>query len=266
MAFPWRWLGLPTLFALAGLVPVGCATGTGYTGVGGGGASAPATSSATGVGGAGSGSSSGGPSASSGVTSSGTSASSTSASTSGGPCSLAHLVISEIRSRGAAGANDEFVELYNPTAAAVALDTTWKLEGRKPGSGSYTTRWTGSAGKSIPAHGHFLLGNGSGYTQAPAADDKLGSGVTDTTSLRLVQDTTTVDAVCYYAAGAAASDFDGTFTCEGTPVSNAPHTDAAGAASDVDASLARKPCTDTGNSAADFVATAPAAPQGATSP
>jgi hypothetical protein len=178
-------------------------------------------------------------------------------------------VISEIRSRGPGGAGDEFIELWNPTSTDVVLDDTWKLDARKPGSNVYTTRWTGT-GKTIPAHGHFLIG-GTSYSGTPAYDEKFSSGVTDTTNVRLLSGTTTIDAVCFYSTAAAATDFDATFTCEGTPVSNAPHSDASGAASDVDASIERAPggsgdnCTDTDDNAADFIAQSPSTPQSSTS-
>ena len=147
----------------------------------------------------------------------------------------------------------------------MGLDATWKIEGRKITGTAYTTRWTGAPGKSIPAHGYFLIGNSTGYTELPGADAVLSSGITDSTSLRLVHAATPIDAVCYYATGVAPTAFDITFTCKGTPVSNAPHTDGGSAASDVDVSIERKPCTDTGDNAADFVAAMPATPQSTTS-
>jgi hypothetical protein len=66
--------------------------------------------------------------------------------------------------------------------------------------------------------------------------------------------------------------FDATFTCAGTPASNQPHNNTGSAASDTDASLARKPggaagnCTDTGDNAADFTAESPATPESSQSP
>ena len=192
--------------------------------------------------------------------------SSSSLSTSGGgTCSIAHLVINEIRSRGPGGANDEFIVLYNPTASPVTLDASWKIEARKAVGATYTARWAGT-GKTIPAHGYFLLANSTGYTQSPMADEALTSGVTDTSSVRLAHAGAPVDAVCYYATAAMATVYDGTFTCEGTPVSNAPHSDGGGAGSDVDASIKRRPCIDTDDNAADFVAQMPATPDNAASP
>lgn len=188
----------------------------------------------------------------------------------GGDCSaVGHLVISEIRSRGAAGAGDEFVELYNPTSAAVTLDNTWKLEARSNATTSYSSRWTGS-GKTIPSHGHFLLAF-TGYTASPAADEALSTGITDATSLRLSHSGTVVDAVCYAfdAASAAAYTTDTTYTCEGAPITFNPHNNST--ATNTDASIERKgggalgSCTDTGDNASDFQVIMPAAAQSSAS-
>jgi hypothetical protein len=171
-----------------------------------------------------------------------------------------------VRSRGVAGGTDEFVELWNPTGASIALDSSWMIEGRSATAGVYNARWKGAVGLAIPAHGHFLIAS-SGYVQAPTADDKLLTGITDATSLRLVQGATTIDAICYAYSAATTMAFDATYTCEGTPVSNLPHNDGSAGMSNSDASLERLPggsggsCADTGDSTADFAPRVPADPQ-----
>jgi hypothetical protein len=198
-----------------------------------------------------------------------TMASSTITIMAGGACTATNVLISEIRSRGAGGASDEFVELYNPTTSPITLSNAWKLEGRSNTATSYTARWTGS-GKIIPAHGHFLIA-GTAYTEMPAADEALSSGITDATSLRLSQSGAVVDAVCYAFDATSQMPFtsDATYTCEGTPVTN-PHNNAT--STNTDASIERKPggaggnCTDTGNNSADFAALMPANPQSSASP
>jgi hypothetical protein len=182
---------------------------------------------------------------------------------------LDHLVISEVRSRGPAGGSDEFVELYNPSDVPVTLDATWILEARSSTAGSYGTRWTGT-GKVIPAHGHFLIAS-SAYVQMPAADEALSAGITDATSLLLTRTGLVVDALCYGfdVSFVALIAGDGTYTCEGTPVSNNPHDNAV--TSNTDASLERRPggtggsTQDTGDNATDFQVTAPAQPQNSAS-
>jgi hypothetical protein len=185
-------------------------------------------------------------------------------------CQLAHLVISEIRSRGIGGASDEFLELSNPTSDPVMLDSTWKLEGRSNTATSFSGRWTGT-GKVIPAHGHFLVA-GTAYTQVPTADEALSSGIADASAVRLTQAGGVVDIVCYGfdASSTAAFVSDSTYGCQGTPVANNPHNNAA--STNTDASLERKPggaagnCTDTGDNGADFQLSTPANPQDSASP
>jgi hypothetical protein len=135
----------------------------------------------------------------------------------------------------------------------------------------YTTRWKGT-GKVIPAYGHFLI-TGTGYTQSPAGDEALSTGITDAASLVLVQGNTDLDALCYAYDSATQAILTGaTYTCAGTPADNGPHNDTNTAASDVDQSIVRKPggsggnCTDTLNSSADFAKSTPAAPMDAASP
>jgi hypothetical protein len=176
-----------------------------------------------------------------------------------------------VRSRGAAGGGDEFVELWNPTGAAVTLDATWMIEGRSATAAAYNARWKGAAGLSIPAYGHFLIAS-SGYVQLPTADDKLITGITDATGLRLVHSATTVDAICYAYSPVTTAAFDATYTCEGIPVSNLPHNDGSAGMSNSDASLERLPgglggsCTDTDDNSADFAPRAPAGPESTQSP
>ncbi len=192
----------------------------------------------------------------------------------GGPsCALTDLVISEVRSRGAAGANDDFVELYNPTAMDVALDTTWIIEARSHSSASYTQRWKGAVGQKVPAHGHFLI-VGSAYVQMPAKDADLSSGITDASSVVLKHNANVVDAVCFGFDMATLGVYTmagSTYVCEGTPLSNLPHDNTTNGSSNSDASLERKPggmggnCTDTAMNDMDFAPSVPATPLSAAS-
>ncbi|NTX50883.1 lamin tail domain-containing protein [Myxococcus sp. CA039A] len=79
-----------------------------------------------------------------------------------------HVVISEFSGGTTANARDEFVELYNPTSAAVDL-SGWQLSYKSATGTNYGTAYTIPAGKSIPAHGYFLLG-GTAYAGAVTAD------------------------------------------------------------------------------------------------
>lgn len=66
-----------------------------------------------------------------------------------------HVVISEVQVAGAS-AGDEFLELYNPTNAAVDL-SNWKVEYKSATGATYLTTLTIPAGKSIAPHGFFLI-------------------------------------------------------------------------------------------------------------
>ncbi len=125
-------------------------------------------------------------------------------------------MISEVRSRGAAGGADEFVELWNPTGAPIALDATWVLEGRSATAAAYNARWKGAAGRRSRPMATSSLG-GSAYAQSPAPDDDLLTGITDATSLRLKENATIVDAICYAFSAATTTAFDASYSCEAPP-------------------------------------------------
>jgi hypothetical protein len=212
-------------------------------------------------------------------TSSSTTHSTTSAGGAGGAggappsCALDHLVVSELRTRGPAGATDEFVELYNPTDQDVVLDDTWVVDARSWSAGDYGQRWAG-AGEVLPAHHHYLIG-GAGFVDE-VADAYLGSfGIADGGSLRLTHGAEIVDVLCYYFDGpslTALDDVASPYDCEGTPISNLPHDNSNAGQSNSDASLERKPggaegsCQDTDSSLADFETISPAHPENLESP
>jgi hypothetical protein len=235
---------------------------------GGGGAGASSSSSAASSSSASSSGASSASSSSSGASSS--SSASSASSSSGASCPVDHLLISQIRSRGVGGADDEIVDLYNPTSAPVMVDSSWTLQARGTGALSYDVRWTGD-GSVIPAYGHYLIA-GSAYAQAPPPDGVLASGISDAGSILLAQDTANVDVVCYeyslFTSGILSTLID-PYTCAGTPATN-PHDDTSG--TDVDISIERRPggalgnCTDTMNNAYDFVQQMPADPADLASP
>jgi hypothetical protein len=180
-------------------------------------------------------------------------------------CPIGHLVIDEVRSRGAGGGSDEFIELFNPTPSAITLDSSWTLEARSTTSASFTLRWTGS-GKQIPAYGFYLV-VGTAYVQSPTADDNLASGITDASAIHLQQSGVTVDTLCYgFDASTIAALGGAGYDCAGTPSDNSPHDNTGSNASNVDQSLLRQHCVDTGNNASDFAKQAPATPMDTASP
>src|SRR5512132_2805917 len=66
----------------------------------------------------------------------------------------ATVVISEFRVRGPNGGNDEFIELYNLSAAAVDIGG-WKVNGSNA-AGITGTRATITPGTVLPAGAHYL--------------------------------------------------------------------------------------------------------------
>ena len=103
------------------------------------------------------------------------------------------LVISEFRARGAAGALDEYVELYNNSVAPLtvnAVDGTggWALAYTDSTGTSETIAATIPNGTVIPANGHYLVAN-SGYSLAAyaAADASSTGDIPDDGALAIYQ-------------------------------------------------------------------------------
>src|SRR5215207_1283927 len=90
-----------------------------------------------------------------------------------------NIVISEFRTRGLAGAADEFVEIYNPTAAPISIGN-WQLR-VITGTGTGATRATIPAGTSLAAGQYYLITNSSaqGYSGSTPADQSYATGVVD---------------------------------------------------------------------------------------
>ncbi len=75
------------------------------------------------------------------------------------PASSTSIVISELRTRGPAGGNDEFVELRNISDAAVPVGG-WVLQGCAASApGNPSARTVIPAGTEIPAGGSYLFTN-----------------------------------------------------------------------------------------------------------
>src|SRR5512141_1291261 len=77
-----------------------------------------------------------------------------------------NVVISEFRVRGPNGGNDEFIELYNKSAAAVNIGG-WLIKGSN-NAGTVSTRVTIAAGKILNPGCHYLVVNTAtgGYSGA----------------------------------------------------------------------------------------------------
>ncbi len=71
-----------------------------------------------------------------------------------------HLVLSEVAPQGPAGAGDEFIELYNPTSAAIDI-SGWKLQYKSATGTTYSAKATVPANTSIPPHRYYLVASKS---------------------------------------------------------------------------------------------------------
>jgi hypothetical protein len=153
------------------------------------------------------------------------------------------VVISEFRFLGPSGGNDEFIELYNPTAATIDI-SGWLIRGSN-NAGSISTRATIPASTFLAPGQYYLVANNaaSGYSGATTPDLTYTTGITDDggVALTLSDGVTIMDAVGL-SAGSAYK--------EGTPL-----TPLSGTA---DQSYERKTasgggnCNDTDNNQADF--------------
>lgn len=200
-----------------------------------------------------------------GTTSSTSSTSSTTTSTStatGEACLADHLLLAEIRTRGPADGNQDFVEILNPTTATVTLDAEWRLEVRGEGAANYAARWTGNGTLSVGPGERVLLANSSEPNPlgGSTADAFYGSGISDGASVVLYQGATVIDAMCFLCDEAA---LDGGFVCEGSPLMRV-----AGCSAPGDRSVRRRSvagvegCADTDASTADLEEAEPSTPQG----
>ncbi len=168
------------------------------------------------------------------------------------------MVISEFRTRGPRGANDEFIELYNPTTVAIDI-SGWKINASNEVGGT-GTRATIPPSTILRSGQYYLVANTSvtdGYNNTSVPPNlAYGTGITDDGGIALLRaDNVVVDQVGM-GAGSAYK--------EGTPL-----TALAGAS---DQSYERKPggasdsCQDTNNNANDFSNRTPSKPQNYSSP
>jgi hypothetical protein len=77
-----------------------------------------------------------------------------------------YVVISELAPVGPGGADDEFIELYNPTDAEVDLGS-WKLQYKGATSAAYSGSYTLPTGTKIAPRGYLLVGSGSYVGSTP---------------------------------------------------------------------------------------------------
>lgn len=86
------------------------------------------------------------------------------------------VVISELRARGPAGGNDEFVELFNTSANEVDV-SGYRLQGCAASSGGPSDRTTVPAGTVLEPGDHYLFTNSGtgGYSGAVPGDSSYST-------------------------------------------------------------------------------------------
>ncbi|HEY3027675.1 MAG TPA: Calx-beta domain-containing protein [Pyrinomonadaceae bacterium] len=107
------------------------------------------------------------------------------------------VLISEFRTRGANGAADEFMEIYNPTTSPVTIGGL-KIRASN-NSGAASDRITVPVGTTLGSGCHYLLANNStgGYNGSVAADQTYTTGIADDGGIAITRSdgTTIIDAV-----------------------------------------------------------------------
>lgn len=99
-----------------------------------------------------------------------------------------HIVISQVQVSGVS-ANDEFVELYNPTSSPVDL-TGWRIS-RESSTGGSATNLISSMSGTIPSHGYYLIAFPGEYTGLTTPDEvysATSSGIAANNTVRLYSD------------------------------------------------------------------------------
>jgi len=99
------------------------------------------------------------------------------------------LIISEFRLSGPNGADDEFIELYNTTAAPLAVQAADGSSGLGIAASDGATRCTVPNGTVIPAHGHYLCANSSA-SLGVEADNVYAAGIPDNAGIALFNNAT----------------------------------------------------------------------------
>jgi predicted extracellular nuclease len=115
------------------------------------------------------------------------------------------VVISEFRTRGPNGGNDEFIELYNLSSSMVDL-SGWKIHGSNAAAAT-SVRSIIPNGTSLAAHCHYLIGNSNSnagpYSGSATPDQTYSVGITDDGGIALTRaDDSIVDQVGLSAGSA----------------------------------------------------------------
>jgi Lamin Tail Domain len=115
-----------------------------------------------------------------------------------------HLVVSEVLT-GGASASDEFIELYNPAAAALPLEGLEVIYVTSTGGTMTRKAWWAAGAASLPSGAHLLIANGAGAF-AGSADVTYTNGLAapgGSVAIRILGAGTAIDAVGWGTAASA---------------------------------------------------------------
>jgi hypothetical protein len=167
------------------------------------------------------------------------------------------VVISEFRTRGPSGGNDEFIELYNLSSSPVSIGG-WEIRGSS-NSGTVSTRAVINSGTFLNPGCHYLLTNsnptGGPYSGSVTGNQTYGVGITDDGGIALTMPGGTIVDQVGLSSGAAFKE--GTVLAPLTTDSNRGYERRPGGGSGSN--------QDTDNNQNDFRVLAPSDPQNASS-
>jgi len=166
------------------------------------------------------------------------------------------VVISEFRTVGPNGGNDEFIELYNLSNGPVDI-SGWTIRGSNNAAG-VSIRLTVNAGTTIPAHGHFLATNSaaSGYSGSVPGNQTYTTGITNDGGIAIFNSSATIVDQVGMSTGSAYKE--GTVLTALTTNTNRGYERKPGGANGS--------TQDTDNNATDFQLLSPSDPQNLSSP
>ncbi len=158
-----------------------------------------------------------------------------------------HMVISEFRTRGPEGDNDEFVELYNPTGASINI-SGWTIKRSSDCGLTESALVTIASNIILQAGQHYLLIS-SHNSSIGGGDQTYSPGLTDSGGLALFD--------------TGGNMIDAVGMCSTTSFREG--SNLAPLSGNIDQSYERRPggataCYDIGNNAADFVLISPSTP------
>jgi len=157
------------------------------------------------------------------------------------------VVISEFRTTGPNGANDEFIELYNPTGSSISIGN-WQLKVLTGGGAEATRGPAIPAGTTLSSGQHFLIANNTaitGYSGLATPDLTYATGIVDAGGIAIFDNSNIkVDSVGLNTTTATYTEGSPLTTMTGSPANQSYERRIGGANGN---------CQDDGNNLLDFI-------------